>query len=174
MLTFSCNNGSPTKGSGSDSLAALPNDSIAVQKAVQDSLNLVVAKLKADLAKADSANTVLKKQTIPKPALIDLNGPRQKWMDDIDWLSQHPEQPAQARCLFYVVGGGGAPKLRGNASAVECLRNSIQAYRTNNVNLALNWLCAGQCHNDDAQKNIRQGGVMACQYAYQKYGDRFP
>ena len=174
MLTLSCNNGTKDKIAASDSPVSTNIDTAAVQKAVKDSLNIVVAKLKSDLAKADSANIALKNQTIPKPAPIDLGGPRQKWMNDIDWLSQHPEQPAQARCLFYVVGGGGAPKLRGNASAVECLRNSIQAYRTNNVNLALNWLCAGQCHNDDAQNNIRQGGVMACQYAYQKYGDRFP
>ena len=177
LFILSCDNtntGTTSKidSTGSDKII----DTAIIAKAVKDSTDMVLKKLTEDLGKAEKEKDSLK-ALIPKPKqpmAIPAEADKTTWMRDIDWLSQHPEAPAQLRCLYYVVAGGGGPKLRGNASAEECLRNSIQAYRDNNLELALNWLCAGQCHNDDAQQGLRQAGVNACQYAYQQYGSRSP
>jgi len=120
--------------------------------------------------KLDSMNAERDKHPLTGRPPMQFPATPTQYMVDIDWEWNTPNPPARLECLAYMVNGGGAPKLRGNATATDCVRNSIQAYRDQNHDLAINWLCAGQCHNPQAQESIRQAGIEAAQYAYQKYG----
>ena len=89
----------------------------------------------------------------------------------VDWCWITDDPPKDLRCLYFVITGDGpAPKMRGMATATQCVRNAIEAYRNNRLEGAINWLCAGQCHNPSAQNDIRAAGVSAPQYAEQNYG----
>ena len=89
----------------------------------------------------------------------------------VDWCWHHNSAPPDPRCTYFLITGDGpAPKMRGMATATQCIRNAIEAYRNNRLEGAINWLCAGQCQNPSAQHIMRAAGVRAPQYAEQTYG----
>lgn len=134
---------------------------IAMINAMQDTLN-----------KIKQENTKLKAPPEKHPSVSFSQ--RSNFMNHIDWEWNTPNPPAQLRCLGYIITGDGAIKLRGAATAHDCVVNAIQAYRQDRLDGAINWLCAGQCHNDAAQQEIRNAGQMAAQYALQTYGAQVP
>lgn len=149
-------------------------DAAAYLQKVIDSLNKI-NQYKLDStnkAKIDSVNKAKDARPLTSRTPISIPPDNQKasYMLNIDWLWHTNDAPKRMYCLAYIVTGGGAPKLRGNATAHDCVVNAIQAYKDENLDLCISWLCAGQCHNPAAQDDIRRAGVMAAQYAYQEYG----
>lgn len=138
-------------------------EALAMLKVIQDSM----ARIKDENEKL--------RQKPPKPEPINFpDEPTEPYQHAIRWMWENPNPPSQMRCLGYIVTGGGAPKLRMNATAHACVVNSIKAYRENRLEEAINWLRAGQCHNDLAQQQILEAGQTAAQWALQKYGKDVP
>lgn len=91
------------------------------------------------------------------------------YQDHIDWMWDNNGPPTKVECLAFVVQEV-PPVLRGNASAHECVVNAIRATRGQQAGGALEWLKAGQCHNDGARNEIGDAGQAAVDYAVNKYG----
>ena len=108
-------------------------------------------------------------------SLISNGQSKPLYQSNIDWEWGDLGAPSKARCLAYVINGSsGAKTLRGNASARQCVVNAIKAYRKEKLEEALNWLKAGQCHNDGARATIADAGQNAIQYASETYGIQVP
>ena len=147
---------------GSDSTTMQREEVEKMLKAIQDSL----AALKVENEKL--------KTNPPKRPNVTFPTEMTPYMVAIKWMWENPNPPAQLRCLGYIINGDGAPKLRMNETAHGCVVNAIKAYREDKLEAAINWLCAGQCHNDAAQQDIRNGGQMSAQWALQTYGKDVP
>ena len=133
-----------------------------------DSLQMEMEQTINEIERVKRENDSLR--NVLKPKEMDFSV-RTSYMDNIDWMHASTEAPARMYCMLYVVTGDGSqPKVRTNASARECVYNSIRAYKANRFDGALNWLCAGQCHNPPAQDDLRNNAQAAVQYAYQTYG----
>ena len=91
------------------------------------------------------------------------------YQSNIDWMWKNHGPPTQPKCLLYVVQQV-PPVLRGPASAHECVVNCIRATRGQQAGSPLEWLKAGQCHNDQARAEINDGGAASVQYAVAAYG----
>lgn len=91
-------------------------------------------------------------------------------MDNIDWLWITNDPPQQLRCTAFMVNGNGVPVPRGMTTAHECVIHALEAYKDDNIDFAINWLKAGQCHNPAAQQDLQNNRDAALSYAYQKYG----
>jgi hypothetical protein len=88
------------------------------------------------------------------------------WADD--------ERPgAGEACRMYVVRAA-PPILRGSASGRGCVVRAITAAREDDRNLAIHWLMAGYCRNEDARREIDQSGEEALSYAIRTYGPKVP
>lgn len=88
----------------------------------------------------------------------------------IDWLWNNNDSPQQLRCTGYMVAGGTVPVPRGFTTGNGCVRHCIEASRGGNPSLAINWLMAGQCHNDDARNELAQNAEAAVKYAVDVHG----
>lgn len=165
IALLACNNEQSTSTSPQTNV-----DSIS--KIERDSMLIIVRMLQDSLDKMKVSVEENKKGPVKAP--IEVPTVKPDYMKGIDWMWNEVGEPKKLYCMAYVVTGGGAPKLRTNASARECVMNAINAYRKDNLELAINWLCAGQCHNINAQQDIRNAGQSAAQYAYQTYGAQTP
>jgi hypothetical protein len=96
------------------------------------------------------------------------------YQESIDWEWNNFGNPAQVKCIAYIISYGPPPKVRGNISAHECVVNAIRAARDGNRHDAVRWLMAGQCHNDDAAAEIERSGNAAVDYALERYGSSVP
>lgn len=66
------------------------------------------------------------------------------------------------------------PILRGSASGRGCVVRAIAAARDDDRNLAIHWLMAGYCRNEDARRQIDESGEAALSYAIGAYGSKVP
>ena len=96
------------------------------------------------------------------------------YQTSIDWLWTNYDSPQQIQCEGFLIDGDNAPKLRGPATGQQCVINCIQAKRAGKESLAVNWLRAGQCHNDNARNEIAQNGAAAVDYAVATFGTKVP
>jgi len=172
LILAACNSGGgtiktpSTDSTNTSSTVAVDNDSTMMKK---EDAEKMIKDIQDSLKKLEVENTNLKKNP-PKHQNVTFPSVKTPYMIAIDWEWNNPNPPAQLRCLGYVVSGDGPVKLRGNATAHDCVVNAIQAYRQDRLDGAISWLCAGQCHNGAAQQDIRNGGQMAAQYAEQTFG----
>jgi hypothetical protein len=95
------------------------------------------------------------------------------YQENINWLWGNNDSPQQILCTAFMVDGGPVPIPRGFATGNQCVRNAIKAKRDdNNDSLAINWLRAGQCHNQAAQDELAQNAQAAVKYAVDTYGSQ--
>lgn len=160
--TTDSNTTSATVTTVTDSTVMKRDEVVKMLKAIEDSISA----LKAE-------NEKLRTHP-PKHPDVTFPAGSTSYMEAIKWMWNNPNPPAQMRCLGYTIIGDGPVKFRTNATAHDCVVNAIQAYRQDRLEGAINWLCAGQCHNDAAQQDIRNNGQMAAQWALQTYGQFVP
>ncbi len=175
LVFFSCND---KKEEEKKEPAAISDGSMKVESRADDSNYIKVTEVAAMMKVLEDSLAKLKIQNQSAKAApmqtVNFANRTEPYMGHIKWMWENPNPPAQMRCLAYIINGDGPPKLRGNATAHACVVNAIQAYRQDKLELAINWLKAGQCHNDQAQSEIAAGGQMAVQWALQEYGKDVP
>jgi len=103
---------------------------------------------------------------IPPPPTQIAAGPA-LYQISIDWCWGVYNPPAQIACMAFPIAG---KKLRGTATAHDCVVNAIEAFRNNDIGEAIDWLRAGQCHNAEAQAAIANASRSAVEYAVGRYG----
>ncbi len=92
----------------------------------------------------------------------------------IDKLWADDERPESGEaCRMYVVQPM-PPVLRGSASGHGCVVRAVAAERDGDRNLAIHWLMAGYCRNEDARRQIDESGDEALSYAVRTYGSKVP
>lgn len=86
----------------------------------------------------------------------------------IDWMWGDTNPCGRPICLTYVVWND--PYIvRGPLSARQCVQ-ACMASALINMQMAVEWLCAGQAHNPDARREMREAGALAVAYAIAQYG----